>query len=116
MPKSKMTLPITCEVHGPEIRQWFSSLSTESGEYLKLQSILFDPCIGMAWITMGLESHNLSPTIKCDSDLPQKESECGVGLFHGEPELVGHGLELELLLADLAAKCCAVLVARLLRE
>ena len=39
MPKSKMTLPITCEVHGPEIRQWFSSLSTESGEYLKLHIV-----------------------------------------------------------------------------
>ena len=62
------------------------------------------------------DGHNLSPAIKCDSDLPQKESECGVGLFHGEPELVGHGLELKLLLADLAAKCCTVLVARLLRE
>ena len=36
IPKSKMTLPITCEEHGPEMRQWFSSLSTESGECLEI--------------------------------------------------------------------------------
>ena len=54
--------------------------------------------------------------MKCDSHLPQEESQCGVWLRHGEPELVGHGLEVELLLADLAAERRAVLVARLLRE
>ena len=40
MPKSKMTLPCTCTVHGPEIRQWFSNLSTESGECLKWDHFL----------------------------------------------------------------------------
>ena len=48
--------------------------------------------------------------------LPQKESQSRVGLRHGEPELVGHGLELELLLGELDAERRPVLVARLLSE
>ena len=48
--------------------------------------------------------------------LPQEESQGRVGLCHREPELVCHGLELELLLGEVAAKRRPVLVARLFRE
>ena len=59
-----------------------------------------------------MDIHLRSPS----GHLPQEEPQGGVVLGHPEPELVGHGLELELLLAELAAERRPVLLARLLRE